>query len=234
MSARQAVAEYVITNSEDFLTADDVILTSGCSMALEMCFRALANPGENILIPRPCWNYTTWIMGNGIKVKFYNLDPTKDWEVNLKHLESQIDGKTKGILVNNPSNPTGSVFSKQHIQKILRIAERYRVPIIADEVYERFVFPGVKYHPMSSLSKNVPILTCSGLTKRFLMPGIRLGWIIINDRNISLRNIKKGLNNICSRNFGPNCSIQRALPDILKNTPQEFFDNTNRQTAVSY
>lgn len=190
-SARQSVAEYVSQNCLDILTADDVILTSGCSMALEMCFRALANPGENILIPRPCWNYTTWIMGSGIKVKFYNLDPTKDWEVNLKHLESQVDGKTKAILINNPSNPTGSVFSKQHIQKILRIAERYRVPIIADEVYEHFVFPGVKYHPMGSLSKNVPILTCSGLTKRFLMPGIRLGWIIINDRNSSLRNIKK-------------------------------------------
>lgn len=114
-------------------------------------------------------------------------------------MESLINGKTKAILVNSPGNPCGNVFSKNHILEILAIAERHKIPIISDEVYEHFTFPGVKFHSVSSLSRNVPVLTCSGLTKRFLMPGIRVGWIIINDRNQSFSDIRLGLGNIAGR-----------------------------------
>ena len=112
-SSREAVAEYVNKNYksvkilEDFqpITYHDIILTSGCSMALEMCFRVLANPGENILFPKPCMGYSTWIVGCGIDVRYFNLDPMKEWEVDLDHLESMINDKTKAILINNPGNP---------------------------------------------------------------------------------------------------------------------------------
>lgn len=169
--ARQAVADYSQHMGE--ITAKDVILTSGCSMALEICFRGLANSGENILVPRPAWNYTTWICGSGIEVKSYNLDPSKDWNVDLEHMESLIDEKTKAILINSPGNPCGNVFDKEHLLEILAIAERHKLPIISDEVYEFFVVPNVQFCSIASLSKNVPILTCSGLTKRFLIPAIR-------------------------------------------------------------
>lgn len=169
--ARQAVAEYSHHMGE--ITADDIILTSGCSMAIEISFRALANPGENILIPRPSWNYSTWLCGSGIEAQFYDLDPLNDWQIDLKHLESLINVKTRGILINSPGNPCGNVFSKEHMLEILEIAERHKLPIISDEVYEFFVFPNVQYHSISSLSKNVPVFTCSGLTKRFLIPAIR-------------------------------------------------------------
>ena len=236
-SARQAVAEYINKNNNnknnDNVSSDDVILTSGCSTALEICFRALANPGENILVPRPAWNYTTWMCGSGINVQFYNLDPSRDWEIDLKHFESLINESTKAILINNPGNPCGNVFSKAHILEILKIAERHKLPIIADEVYEFFVFPGVKFHSISSLSTNVPVLTCSGLTKRFLMPGIRMGWIVMNDRNNLFDDIRLGLANIAGRNFWPNSTVQLALPEIIKNTPQEFFDDNCRRVYVS-
>ena len=232
-SARQAVVDYVNDNSGENISFDDVILTSGCSTALEICFRALANPGENILVPRPAWNYTTWIRGSGIEVQFYNLDPLKDWNVDLNHMESLINDKTKAILINNPGNPCGNVFSKEHILEILDIAEKHKLPIISDEVYEYFTFPGVKFHSTSSLSKNVPILTCSGLTKRFLMPGIRMGWLIINDRNNSFDEVRFGLTNIAGRNFWPSSTVQLALPAILRNTPKEFFDDNCRRVHVS-
>lgn len=232
-SARQAVVDYLSKNNDDSISSDDVILTSGCSTALEICFRALANPGENILIPRPSWNYTTWICGSGIKVQFYDLDPSNDWNVDLEHLESLINDKTKAIIINSPGNPCGNVFSKEHILEILEIAERHKLPIISDEVYEYFTFPGVKFYSVSSLSKNVPVLTCSGLTKRFLMPGIRMGWIVINDRNHSFDEIRLGLANIAGRNFWPNSTVQLALPEIIKNTPQEFFDDNCRRVHVS-
>ena len=167
--ARKAVAEY--SKHQGLVTADDVILSSGCSHAMEMCVLTLASPGDNVLIPRPCYNYKTWIDGMGIKTKAYNLDPERGWDIDLKNMEELIDENTKCIIVNNPGNPCGNVFSKEHIQDILAVAERHKLPIVADEIYEFFVFPGIEYHSMSSLSNTVPILTCSGLSKRFLVPG---------------------------------------------------------------
>lgn len=141
-------------------------------------------------------------------------------------MEGLINKETRAIIVNNPGNPCGSVFSRDHILEILKIAERHQLPIIADEVYEFLTFPGAEFHSFASLSRNVPVLTCSGLTKRFLVPGIRMGWIIINDRGNKLKEVRLGLANIAGRNFGPNSTVQLALPEILKNTPQEFFDET--------
>jgi tyrosine aminotransferase len=116
---------------------------------------------------------------------------------------------------------------------LLKVAERHNLPIVADEIYEHFVFPGLEYHPISSLSKNVPVLTCSGLSKRFLVPGIRLGWIIIHDRNDALVEVKQGLRNVSARILGPNSTVQYALPDILQNTPQRFYVNKMMKIAVS-
>lgn len=225
-NSRQAVADYA-NKAGINVSCDDVILTSGGSSSIEMCF--LANPGDNILVPRPCFNYKTWARGSGIDARSYNLDPNRDWEIDLTRLESQIDLKTRGILINNVGNPCGNVFSQKHILEILEVAERYRLPIVSHDIYEYFVFPGIEYHSVAALSQNVPILMCSGLTKRLLKPGVRMGRIIIKDKNEILKEIKQGLVQISGRNFGPNSTVQLALPEILKNTPQAFFDDTTKR-----
>lgn len=234
LEAREAITEY--SKHQGIVTSSDVILSSGCSAAVEMCILALVCPyeGENLLIPRPCYNYTTWTVGLRIETRSYNLDPTKNWEIDLKHMESLIDSKTKAILINNPSNPTGSVFNKDHLLKILAIAEKHRITIIADDIYENFVFPGVEYASISSLSKNVPVLSCSGLSKRFLMPGIRMGWIVIHDKQNALKDVRQGLINVSGRILGPNCTVQLALPEILRNTPQSYFDNAMEKISVRF
>ncbi|XP_025048015.1 tyrosine aminotransferase isoform X2 [Alligator sinensis] len=165
------------------LKAQDVILTSGCSQAIELALAVLANPGQNILVPRPGFSlYKTLALSLGIEVKFYNLLPEKSWEIDLKHLESLVDEKTACLIVNNPSNPCGSVFSKSHLQKILAVASRQCIPILADEIYGDMVFADWKYEPIAVLSTNVPILSCGGLAKRWLVPGWRMGWILVHDR----------------------------------------------------
>lgn len=119
LSSREEVASYYHC-PEAPLEAKDVILTSGCSQAIELCLAVLANPGQNILIPRPGFSlYRTLAESMGIEIKLYNLLPEKSWEIDLKQLESLIDEKTACLVVNNPSNPCGSVFSKRHLQKIL-------------------------------------------------------------------------------------------------------------------
>ncbi|XP_029673623.1 tyrosine aminotransferase isoform X1 [Formica exsecta] len=224
--AREAVAEY---SSNEFVKVDskDVILCSGCSCALDLCITALAQEGQNILIPRPGFSiYRTLAEGLGITVKSYDLRPELGWEIDLDDLEAQIDESTAAIVINNPSNPCGSVFSRDHILDILDIAARYYVPIIADEIYEHMVFPGRTFHSLASLSTEVPILSCSGLTKRFLVPGWRMGWIIIHDRqNVLETEIRKGLHCLSQRIIGSNTIIQGALPAILRQTPQNFFDD---------
>lgn len=156
LKAREAVAEYCQHMGK--VTADDVFLTTGCSMAIETTCRALANPGENILIPQISWNYTTWLHGAGIEAQRYNMKPEKDWEIDLEHLESLINEKTRAIIVNSPGNPCGNVHSKQHILDIIAIAERNMLPIISDEIYEFFTMPDVEYYSFAQLSENVPVL----------------------------------------------------------------------------
>ncbi|XP_052124693.1 tyrosine aminotransferase [Frankliniella occidentalis] len=206
----------------------DIVLCSGCSCSLDLCITVLANPGQNILVPRPGFSiYRTLAEGLGIRTKAYRLLPDRGWEVDLADLEAAVDADTAAIVINNPSNPCGSVFSRQHLADILDIASRHRVPIIGDEIYEHLVFPGQRYHSLGSLSEDVPVLSCSGLTKRFLVPGWRMGWIVIHDRHGVLGSeVRAGLQKLSQRIIGSNTLVQGALPAILRNTPEAFFEDT--------
>ncbi|GFG31578.1 hypothetical protein Cfor_08050, partial [Coptotermes formosanus] len=228
--AREAVARY---SSSGTVTVDpeNVVLCSGCSCALDLCITVLANPGQNILVPRPGFSiYRTLAEGLGIRVKFYNLQPERGWEVDTTHLRNQIDTATAAVVINNPSNPCGSVYSREHLMDILQVARAKFVPVIADEIYEHMVFPGQTFHPLASLSKDVPILSCSGLTKRFLVPGWRMGWIIIHDRHdiFEQAEVRSGLQRLSQRIIGSNTLIQGALPCILQRTPEKFYEDTVR------
>ncbi|TPX60911.1 tyrosine transaminase [Powellomyces hirtus] len=224
--ARAAVAK-AYTRPEAPLTSADIILSSGD--ALNLCIGALANEGQNILLPRPGFSlYETLASSKGIECRFYNLDPSRTWEIDLDHLQSLIDENTTAILVNNPSNPCGSVYSKQHLLDILAVADKHKLPIISDEIYADMAFKGHEFTPLANLTKTVPILTTSGLAKKYLVPGWRLGWILIHDRNGAFREIRKGLVNLTQLILGPNSVIQAALPDILS-APQSFYDETMEQ-----
>lgn len=155
VEARQAVCDY-IEDCQGKVTTNDVILCSGCSCALDMCIAVLGDPGKNILIPRPGFSiYRTLAVGHGISVRSYDLLPERNWEADLQQMESLIDENTVALVVTNPSNPCGSVFVKDHLKEIINLAERYYLPIIADEIYEHFVFPGTDFVSVSSLSKTV-------------------------------------------------------------------------------
>lgn len=139
--ARQAVANYHFKETGNRLEAKDVILTSGCSHAIDLCICVLAQAGQNILIPRPGFPlYKTLASVYGVNYKQYNLNANSNWSIDLEHLESLIDDQTAAIVINNPSNPCGSVFPREHLMEILELAERYKKPIIADEIYDKFVF----------------------------------------------------------------------------------------------
>ncbi|CAG8434523.1 5337_t:CDS:2 [Diversispora eburnea] len=197
--------------SEEARLALDVFLASGASDALNIAIGALCDEGQNILLPRPGFSlYTTLAKSKGIECRYYDL-------------------LAICILINNPSNPCGSNFSSQHLESILAVAEAYKLVIITDEIYEDMVFGDTKFYPLASLTKVVPILKISGLAKRFLVPGWRVGWIFVYDQNEILSEIRKSLFSLSNMILGANSLLQYSLPDIILNTPEEFFQETNKK-----
>ncbi|VDK43845.1 unnamed protein product [Anisakis simplex] len=224
VEARESVARHFSTPQAP-ITADDVILASGCSHALQMAIEVLANPGDNILVPSPGFPlYSTLMRSHQIEDRFYELDMCEGAQINLDNLESLMDCRTRAIIVNNPSNPTGVVLSRDHLEDVLRIAHKHRLPIIADEIYGELTYDGAEFVPLATLEPRVPILTCDGIGKRYLVPGWRLGWLIVHDRYDAFTQIRKGLVALSQKIVGPCALIQGALPKILSDTPASFFE----------
>ncbi|KAI8996718.1 pyridoxal phosphate-dependent transferase [Gaertneriomyces semiglobifer] len=228
VAARKAIAD-AYTRPEAPLTANDVIIASGCSGALVLCIEALADEGQNILLPQPGFPlYETIATARGVDCRFYDLDPSRSWEMDLTKMESLIDDKTAFILINNPSNPCGSVYSRQHLQKFLQVAERHKLPVIADEIYADMTFTGSEFVPLATLTSSVPILTTGGLAKKHLTPGWRVGWILIHDQNGAFDEVRIGLSNLTTLILGANSLIQAAIPSILA-SPKSHFEKTMAQ-----
>ncbi|CAI5736715.1 unnamed protein product [Hyaloperonospora brassicae] len=217
--ARAAIAEH-FGRPEAPLTTDDVIITSGCSGAIEMALQGLLNPGDNILLPNPGFPlYRALCAAYKIECRLYTLKPETNWEVDLKHMQTLIDDRTKAILVNNPSNPCGSVFSKSHSEEILEVAELNKIPIITDEIYGDMVFGNNAFYPMASLTTTVPVVTVGGLAKQFLIPGWRVGWITVHDRNNVLADVRTAYFKLSQNILGASSLAQSAIPALLTPVP---------------
>jgi len=226
VEVRQALAQFVST-PESYVDAEDITLTSGCSHALQLAIEALAGPGKNILVPNPGFPlYVTLMRPLEIEERYYNLCVDKNWQADLNHMESLIDDNTAAIVVNNPNNPTGAVYSREHLEDILKLAQKHRVPVIADEIYGDMVFGGAQFHPMHTLKPKVPLLTCDGISKRYLVPGWRLGWLIVHDVDDALFKVRTAIRQLAQKIVGPCALMQGALPAILRDTPDEFFQRT--------
>ena len=157
-------------------------VASGCSGALELLLTGLLNPGQNILVPKPGFPlYEVIAVSHGCTVKYYNLNPSDNSNVDLNSLESAFDSNTVGVLINNPSNPCGSVFSKSHLKQIIEVCEKHNTMVIGDEVYGGMVFSGSEYNSLAEVSAEmggtVPVVSCSGMAKQYLVPGMRVGWL---------------------------------------------------------
>ncbi|KAJ1815156.1 hypothetical protein LPJ75_002470, partial [Coemansia sp. RSA 2598] len=227
--AREAIANKY-THPQAPLTANDVVMASGCSGAVEMAISVLCSEGQNILLPRPGFClYNTVAGSRNVEARLYNLVAERNWEVDIAHMESLIDEKTAAILINNPSNPCGSNFTKAHLKAILDVCERHRVPLISDEIYADMVFSGQVFTPTATLTSTVPILTLGGLAKQWLIPGWRIGWITIHDRNNAFAQVRQGLFALSTLINGPCAPIQAAIPKIFAEIPDDYLPALNSQ-----
>jgi len=227
--AKRAIA-LKFTQKSAPLTENDVIINSGASGSIRMVIETLLNPGDNILLPQPGFPlYECCATSQGAKCRFYNLLAGSNWEADLKQMETLVDKRTRAILVNNPSNPCGSVFSKEHLTQILNFAEKHHLVVVADEIYANITFTGTKFIPIASLSKEVPVLSIGGLAKQYCVPGWRVGWILIHDRKDRLKEVRKGLLHMSTLILGANSIVQHSIPHMLHKTDTSYYKAFNKQ-----
>eukprot|EP00871_Galdieria_phlegrea_P004909 jgi/Galph1/5419/GphlegSOOS_G4062.1 len=224
-AARQAIAER-FSSRHHSLTKDNVILTCGASGALELIFSALCNEGDNVLVPRPGFPLFKTLLENlGVQVRYYDLDPYHQWQAQVEQLVHLVDHRTVALVVNNPSNPCGSVYSYSHMMEILQVAQRLCLPIVADEVYAYMTFPKSAFFSFGDLSEHVPVLSVGSISKMFVAPGWRVGWIIIHDRNSILERaqVLEGLKKLTMRMIVPSSPFQAILPTLFSDACQSQF-----------
>jgi len=232
---RKAVAEFFSTPNRPPLVANDVFMTLGCSEALAHCLAALACKNGNVLLPRPGFClYQVLCDYHGLEARYYDLLPNQKWEIDLDQLGQVADENTVAILINNPSNPCGAVYSRSHLEKFMAKAEELKVPVIADEVYAEMTFE-VPYLSCAAASAKVPVLSVCALSKRWLAPGWRLGWVTVHDAFGILADagIHQQLLKLCQISLGPSAPLQASLPEILHSTPKEWYGRVMRDIQES-
>jgi len=213
--ARAAIAQRYSSKSCKYAT-DDVVIASGCSGALEIAITGMLNEGDNLLMPRPGFPlYQVLAESVGAEVKLYDLLPEQNWEADTAQLEALVDDRTRAVVINNPSNPCGSVYSKRHLLALIAIAQRHKLPIIADEIYGEMTFGGREFFPIAELSEAVPVISVGGLAKQFVVPGWRVGWLMLYDPVDALTELREGFNRLTQLIVGANTLIQGAIPHIL-------------------
>ncbi|KAI5661724.1 hypothetical protein M9H77_21047 [Catharanthus roseus] len=225
---RKAIAGYLSSDLPYQLSPDDVYVTAGCTQAIDLALTTLARPGSNVLIPRPGFPIYGLCTGfRNIEARYFDLLPENGWEVDLDAVEALADHNTVAIVIINPGNPCGNVYSHQHLEKIAETAKRLNMVVIADEVYGHLSF-GANFVPMGIFGSIAPVFTLGSLSKRWLIPGWRLGWLVTNDPSGIFKNPKfiERIKKYCDINGEPATFIQAAVPLIIEQTKEAFFSKT--------
>lgn len=226
--ARKAIAEFLSRDLPYKLSPDDVYVTVGCAQAMKISLEAVCRPGANILLPKPGFlGYDAYASHMNLEIRHYDLLPELGWEIDLDLVEAIADENTVAIVIINPG-ACGSVFSYKYLEKIAETARKLGILIIADEVYGHISFGSTKYVPMGVFASIVPVLTLGSLSKRWMVPGWRLGWLVVNDphRILNQTGMVESIKRVVNVSNEPATFIQGAIPQIIENTEEDFFTKT--------
>ncbi len=159
----------------------EILITTGASEAIDFALSALVNKGENVLVPSPGYPLYNALLSRLIgEARPYLLDEENAWQPDIDHIEKQIDENTRAIVIINPNNPTGAVYSEDTLRQVIELARRYNLVILSDEIYDKLILNGQHHISTASLDKELPIVTFNGLSKCYLAPGFRIGWSIVS------------------------------------------------------
>jgi tyrosine/nicotianamine family aminotransferase len=221
---RDAIAEKENKVNKAEIEADNVVVTQGISEAIMFLMGAIVNRGDEVLMPGPCYSpYMTYAKFFEGKAVPYRGIEEKGWAPDLVDLERKITEHTRLIVVINPSNPTGSVYTKQELAKIVDIAASHNIPIAADEIYDRIVYDG-SFTSLASIAKSThtPILGLNGFSKAYLITGWRLGYLYVQDPDGRLKDVWDGVERMSRVRLCASTPTQRAGIEALTG-PQDHI-----------
>ncbi|WP_018714103.1 pyridoxal phosphate-dependent aminotransferase [Brachymonas chironomi] len=215
-AARKAVMHYSQQQGVQGVTLEDIYLGNGASDLIIMATMALLNDGDELLVPSPdypLWTASTSLAGG--KPVHYLCDENNDWMPDLDDIRSKITPRTKGIVVINPNNPTGALYSNELLLGIIEIAREHNLVLMADEVYDKVLYDGVRHTAMASLSTDVLTLTFNSLSKAYRSCGFRAGWMVISGDKSVAQDFIEGLNMLANIKLGSNVPGQWAIQTAL-------------------
>jgi alanine-synthesizing transaminase len=215
-AARKAVMHYTQQQGVTGVVLDDIYLGNGASELIVMATNGLLNDGDELLIPAP--DYPLWTaavsLSGGTPVH-YNCVEENGWMPDLDDIRSKINKHTKGIVVINPNNPTGALYSDALLKGIIQIAREHGLIIFADEVYDKVLYDGVQHTAIASLSTDVLTLTFNSLSKSYRSCGYRAGWMVVSGDKDAAKDYIEGLNMLSSMRLCANVPGQWAIQTAL-------------------
>jgi alanine-synthesizing transaminase len=195
-------------------TADRVLITAGTSEGIELALTALVDPGDAVLVPMPTYPlYTAVLAKLGAEASYYRKDPSNGWQPDLDHVESLITSRTRALVVIDPNNPTGAVYSDATRRGLIELAERHGLVLLADEVYGDLAYAG-PVKPMGSLAPDAPIISFSSLSKAYVAPGWRAGWMVVG-RTPRLDDVLAAIKKLADGRLCSNGPSQYAIEPAL-------------------
>jgi alanine-synthesizing transaminase len=215
-AARKAVMHYTQQQGIKGVTLDDIYLGNGASELIAMATNALLDDGDELLLPAPdypLWTAATSLSG-GTPVH-YMCDEANGWMPDLADIRRKITPHTKGIVVINPNNPTGALYSDELLKGIVQIARENNLVIFADEVYDKVLYEGAKHTAIGSLSEDVLTLTFNSLSKSYRSCGYRAGWLVVSGDKKMAADYIEGLNMLSNMRLCANVPGQWAIQTAL-------------------
>ncbi|MBP6088558.1 MAG: pyridoxal phosphate-dependent aminotransferase [Polaromonas sp.] len=215
-AARKAVMHYSQQQGVHGVTIDDIYLGNGASDLITMSVTALLNDGDELLVPAP--DYPLWTASASLasgKPVHYLCDEADNWNPSLADIRAKITPRTKGIVVINPNNPTGTLYSDDLLKGIVQIAREHGLVIFADEVYDKVLYDGVRHTAIASLSTDVITLTFNSLSKAYRSCGYRAGWMVVSGNKAAAKDYIEGLNMLANIKLGSNVPGQWAIQTAL-------------------
>jgi alanine-synthesizing transaminase len=215
-AARKAIMQYCQEKGIQGVALDDVYTGNGVSELIVISMNALLNDGDEVLVPSP--DYPLWTaavsLSSGTPVH-YLCDEEKDWAPNLADLRKKITPRTKAIVMINPNNPTGAIYSKEVLLELTQIARENGLILFADEIYDKMLYDAEKHISLASLSTDVVVITFNGLSKNYRSCGYRAGWMVVSGDKEMVRDYIEGLNMLASMRLCANVPGQYAIQTAL-------------------
>lgn len=215
-AARKAIMHYTQSKNIDGVQIDDIIIGNGVSELIVLAMQALLNNGDEVLVPTP--DYPLWTaavtLAGGV-ARHYLCDENNNWMPSLDDIRAKITSDTRAIVIINPNNPTGTLYTTEILEGILEIARQYQLIVYADEIYDKVLYDGAMHTSIAALADDVLCVTMNGLSKNYRVCGYRAGWMVISGDKRHALDYIEGLNMLASMRLCANVPGQYAIQTAL-------------------